>query len=75
MEAMGAAFTTIAHTSATGGQEGLSNLQRFKAQHPPTCMGGRDPMVADHWFCQIEVLEAMKITSDTTRIQLVAFQL
>ena len=33
-------------------------------------------MVADHWFMQNEkVLEAMEITSDTTRIRLVAFQL
>ena len=33
-------------------------------------------MVADHWFMQVEkVLEAMKITSDTTRIRLVVFQL
>ena len=33
-------------------------------------------MVTDHWFMQIEkVLEAMKITSDTTRIRLAAFQL
>ena len=33
-------------------------------------------MVVDHWFIQIEkVLEAMKITSDTTRIRLAAFQL
>ena len=33
-------------------------------------------MVADHWFMQIEkVLEAMKITSVTTRIRLAAFQL
>ena len=33
-------------------------------------------MVEDHWFMQIEnVLEAMEITSDTTRIRLVAFQL
>ena len=33
-------------------------------------------MVADHWFMQIEkVLEAMEITSDTTKIRLVAFQL
>ena len=32
--------------------------------------------VADHWFMQVEkVLEAMEITSDTTRIRLVAFQL
>ena len=33
-------------------------------------------MVADHWFIQIEkLLEAMKITSDTTRIRLAVFQL
>ena len=33
-------------------------------------------MVADHWFIKIEkVLEAMEITSDTTRIRLAAFQL
>ena len=33
-------------------------------------------MVADHWFMQIENgLEAMEITSDTTRIRLAAFQL
>ena len=33
-------------------------------------------MVAEHWFMQIEnVLEAMEITSDTTRIRLAAFQL
>ena len=33
-------------------------------------------MVADHWFMKIEnVLEAMEITSDTTRIRLAAFQL
>ena len=47
---MGAVFTTIAQTSAVGGQGGSSNLQRFKAHHPPTFMGGGDPMVADHWF-------------------------
>ena len=33
-------------------------------------------MVADHWFQQIErVLEAMKITSNVTRIHLATFQL
>ena len=38
--------------------------------------GGGDPMVADHWFRQIEnVLEAMDITSDAAKIRLVAFQL
>ena len=44
--------------------------------HPPTFIGGGDPMVADHWFMQIKkVLWAMEITSDVTRIRLVAFQL
>ena len=43
--------------------------------HPLTFTGGGDPVVADHWFMQIEkVLEAMEITSDTTRIRLAAFQ-
>ena len=33
-------------------------------------------MVADHWFRKIEnILEAMEITSDVTKIQLVVFQL
>ena len=33
-------------------------------------------MVAGHWFMQVEkLLEAMEITSDTTKIRLVAFQL
>ena len=62
--------------SAAGSQGGSSNLQRFKAHHPPTFIGGGDPMVANHWFMQIEkVLEAMEITFDTTRIRLAAFQL
>ena len=44
--------------------------------HPPTFTGGGDPMVADHWFMEIEkVLEAMEITSNATRIRLAAFQL
>ena len=42
--------------------------------YPPTFTGGGGPMVADHWFMQIEkVLEAMEITSDATRIRLAAF--
>ena len=46
------------------------------AHHPPTFTGGRDPVVADHWFYQIErILEAMEITSDTTRIRLAIFKL
>ena len=33
-------------------------------------------MVAGHWFMQVKkILEAMEITSDTTRIKVVAFQL
>ena len=66
----------IAQASAAGSQGGPSNLQRFKAHNPPTFTGGGDPMVANHWFMQVEkVLEAMEITSDTTRIRLTAFQL
>ena len=48
MEAMGTAFTTIAQTSASSGQGGPSDLQRFRAHHPPTFRWGRDPVVADH---------------------------
>ena len=66
----------IAQASAAGSQGGPNNLQRFRAHHPPTFTGGGDPMVADHWFIQIEkVLEAMEIASDITRIRLAAFQL
>ena len=73
---MGSAIATIAHTDASRGQGGASNLQRFKAHHPPTFTGGGDLMVADHWFRQIErILQAMEITSDTTRITLASFQL
>ena len=66
----------IAQAGAAGSQGGMSNLQRFKAHHPLTFIGGGDLMVADHWFMHVEkVLEAMEITSDTTRIRLAAFQL
>ena len=76
MEAMDAAFTTIAQTSAAGGQGGPSDLQRFRTHHPPTFRRGGDPVVADHWFRQIErVLEAMEITFDVSRIRLATFQL
>ena len=76
MEAMGAAFTSIAQASAAGGQEGLNNLQRLKAHHPSTFTGGGDPMVADHWFQQIEkISEAMEITSDAINIRLAEFRL
>ena len=76
VEAVGIAAAAIAQAGITGSQGGPSNLHRFRAHHPSTFTGGGDPMVADHWFMQIEkVLEAMKITSDTIRIRLVAFQL
>ena len=49
---------------------GLSHIILQRSQ------GGGDPMVADHWFQQIEkVLEAMDITSDAAKIRLAAFQL
>ena len=33
-------------------------------------------MVANHWFCQVEkIMEAMEITSDTTKIKLATLQL
>ena len=74
IEAVGVAAASIAHASVAGSQGGPSNLQRFRAHHPPTFTGGGDPMVADHWFMKIEkVLEAMEVTSDTTRIRLAAF--
>ena len=75
-EAVGIAVVAIAHASAAGSQGGPSNLQRFRAHHPPIFTGGGDPMVADYWFMQVEkVLEATEIASDTTRIGLAAFQL
>ena len=75
-KAVGIAVATIALAGIASSQGGPSNLQRFRAHHPPTFTGGGDPMVVDHWFIKIEkVLEAMEITSDTTRIRLAAFQL
>ena len=75
VEAVGVAAAAIAQASATG-SPGPSNLQRFKSHHPPTFTGGGDPVVADHWFRQIEnVFEAMDITSDAAKIRLAAFQL
>ena len=76
VEAVGITANAIAQAGIAGRQEDPSNLQRFRAHHPPTFTGGGDPMVVDHWFMQIEnVLEAMEITSDATRIRLAAFQL
>ena len=76
VEAVGIAIVAIAQAGIVGSQGGPSNLQKFKAHHPPTFTGGGDPVVVDHWFIKIEkVLEAMEITSDTTKIRLAAFQL
>ena len=76
VEAIGIAAAAIAQDGIAGSQGGSSNLQRFRAHHPLTFTWGGDPMVADHWFMQIEkVLEAMEITSEATRIRLAAFQL
>ena len=76
VEAMGVVAAAIAQPSTTRGQGGPNNLQWFMAYHPPTFRGGGDPMVADHWFRQVERgLEAIEITSDTTMIMLAAFQL
>ena len=75
-EIVGITAAVIAQAGIAGRQEDPSNLQRFRAHHPPTFTGGGDPMVADHWFMQIEkVLEATEITYDATRIRLAAFQL
>ena len=76
VEAVGIAAAAITQAGIAGSLRGPSNLQRFRAHHPPTFTGRGDPMVADHWFMHIEkVLEAMEITSDVTRIRLAAFQL
>ena len=73
-EAIGITIAAIAQASIAGSQGDPSNPQKFRTHHPPTFTGGGDPMVADHWFMQIEkVLEAMEITSDATRIRLAAF--
>ena len=73
-EAVGITAAAIAQAGIAGRQEDPSNLERFRAHHPPTFTEGGDPMVADHWVMQIEkVLEAMEITSNTTKIRLAAF--
>ena len=74
VEAVGVAKAAIAQARIAGSQGDPSNPQRFRTHHPPTFTGGKDPMVVDHWFMQNKkVLEAMEITSDTTRIRLAAF--
>ena len=40
-----AVAATIVRTSATVGQGGTSNLQRYQAHHPLTYMGGGDSMI------------------------------
>ena len=75
-EAVGITAAAITQASAASSLGGPTNLQRFWAHHPPIFTRGGDPMVADHWFMQVKkVLEAMEITSDTTKIRLAAFQL
>ena len=49
-EAVGITATAIAHAGIASRQEDPSNLQRFRAYHPLTFIGGGDPMVAYHWF-------------------------
>ena len=71
---MGITANATAQAGIANRQENPNNLQRFRAHHPPTFTGGGDPMVADHWFMQIEkVSEDIEITSDATRIRLAAF--
>ena len=73
VEVGGVAEAAIAQVSIAGSQGDPSKPQRFRTHHPSTFTGGRDLMVVDHWFMQIEkVLEAMEITSDATRIRLAA---
>ena len=74
VEAVDVAEAAIAQANIAGSQGDPSKPQRFRTHHPPTFTGGGDPMVSDHWFMQIEkVLEAMKFTSDMTRVRLAAF--
>ena len=40
VEAVGITAAAIAQASAAGSQGGLSNLQRFRAHHPPIFAGG-----------------------------------
>ena len=76
VEAVGVTAAAISQVGIAGRQEDPNNFQRFRAYHPPTFKGRRDPMVVDHWFMQNEkVLEAMEITSDATRIRQAVFQL
>ena len=40
VEVVGIAAAAIAQASITGSQRGLSNLQKFRTQHPQTFTGG-----------------------------------
>ena len=65
----------VRHPQYLTSHQYLISRPLLRVHHPLTFTRGGDPMVADHWFMQIEkVLEAMEITSDTTKIRLVAFQ-
>ena len=48
VKVVGIAAAAIAQAGIAGSQGGPSNLQRFRAHHPPTFTGGGGPMVADH---------------------------
>ena len=47
-------MAAISQAGIAGRHENPSNLQRFRAHHPPTFTGGGGPIVADHWFIQIK---------------------
>ena len=47
-EAVGITANAIAQVDIASRQEDSSNLQRFRAHHPPTFTGGGDQMVTDH---------------------------
>ena len=75
-EVVGIAVAAISQAGIASRQEDPSNLQRFRAHHPPTFTEGGDPMLTNHWLMQIDkMLEAREIASNATRIRLAAFQL
>ena len=47
-KAVGITAVAIAQAGIASIQEDPSNLQRFRAHHPPTFTRGGDSMVADH---------------------------
>ena len=51
-EAIGVAAVAIAQASIADSQGGPSNLQRFRAHHPPTFTGGGDPMDETIGLCR-----------------------